>query len=56
LVVANVIRIAGAVTVLVMGIFLWVMFHREDYGRIPPRALRTATLDAMNARVRERKI
>lgn len=43
LIVSNVIRIAGAVTMLVLAIFLFWMFHQEKYGRdsthdLPPVA------------------
>ena len=39
LVIANVIRIAAAVTLLVLGIFLFLMFRQEKYGLDPPEAL-----------------
>jgi protein SCO1 len=56
LVIVNVMRIAGVVTMLVLGIFLWVMFRRENYGLIPSQALRpAATRDAMSAAMRGRK-
>ena len=32
----NVMRIAGVVTMLALGIFLWLMFRREKYGLIAP--------------------
>jgi protein SCO1/2 len=50
LVVANVIRIAGAVTMLVLGVFLFLMFRQEKYGadsaRVPSP---TATHNASSA-------
>jgi protein SCO1 len=39
LVVANVIRIAGALTMLVLGIFLFLMFRQEKYSLVSPQAL-----------------
>jgi len=56
MVIANVMRIAGVITILVLGIFLWVMFRREKYGLISPQVLRSAaTRDAMSAAMRGRK-
>jgi protein SCO1/2 len=39
LVVANVIRIAGGLTMLVLGVFLFLMFRQEKYGLVSPQAL-----------------
>ncbi len=39
LVVLNVMRIAGVVTMLVLGIFLWLMFRQEKYGLGSPQVL-----------------
>jgi hypothetical protein len=33
----NVMRIAGVLTVLVLGIFMWLMFRLEKYALVPPR-------------------
>ncbi len=50
LVVANVIRIAGAVTVLVLGIFLFLMFRQEKYGLVSSQVLpRAATHNTSSA-------
>lgn len=35
LVIANVLRIAGGLTVLMLGLFLWIMFHNERHPRSP---------------------
>jgi protein SCO1 len=52
LVIANVIRIAGAVTLLVLGIFLFLMFRQEKYGLRPPRALQAAAAQGFKTNVR----
>ena len=52
LVIANVIRIAGAVTLLVLGIFLFLMFRQEKYGPHPPRALQPAAAQGLKTNVR----
>ena len=50
LVVANVMRIAGAVTLLVLGIFLFLMFRQEKYGLVSSQVLPpAATHDASSA-------
>jgi protein SCO1 len=56
LVVVNVMRLAGVVTMLALGIFLWLMFRNEKYGHVSPRVLPpTATHDARNAAMEGRK-
>jgi protein SCO1 len=52
LVVANVIRIAGAVTMLALGIFLFLMFRQEKYGLNSPQALRPAATQGLRSNVR----
>jgi protein SCO1/2 len=56
LVVSNVIRIGGALTILALGIFLWLMFRQENYRLASPQVPPTsATYDATNAAMRGRK-
>jgi protein SCO1 len=39
LVISNVIRIAGAVTLLILGTLLFILFRRENYGLDSPRGV-----------------
>ncbi len=56
LVVANVMRIAGALTVLVLGIFLWLMFRAERVRYGPSQVLHSTTSQAVvNSTARGRK-
>jgi hypothetical protein len=40
--VTNLLRAGGAITVLVLGIFVWVMFRRERHGPSLPPAVPTS--------------
>jgi protein SCO1/2 len=56
LVVSNVIRIGGALTILVLGIFLWLMFRQENYGLASPQfPPPSGSCDVTNAAMRGRK-
>jgi protein SCO1/2 len=52
LVVANVIRIAGTVTMLVLGTFLFLMFRQEKYGLDSPQVPQPAAMQGLKSSVR----
>jgi protein SCO1/2 len=54
LVVANVIRIAGAVTMLVLGIFLFLMFRQEKYGLDSLQALQPGAMQGLKSKITPR--